>query len=290
MGILYKKLLRITVPRLMQKSCPSAIPRSGEAGKAIYCYSVYAYRAAEPFALLTDFDDQEDSVKALLWDEKSASFNTRKTIAFSELESLDLRVNFYNGLYTVEYVSFCWFIFHYFSRINNIRIFISRRNNAFRQFLFNKRMHVTAKRMALLEMIIAHQVDSKSERSLYSNSEGISELQVCSLLYSDRWFAHPNAANIRLRTKLYLDSLIAANALDFKESKYFVTGAALNQLEEYEQDNRRHRDLMSIQRRIFYLTILMALSALAEAGIIKFPLLWDLSARQNAFPTEKSLL
>lgn len=56
-----------------------------------------------------------------------------------------------------------------------------------------------------------------------------------------------------------------------------VSPSALQTLERYEEDERRHAENVKIQGGILWLTLVIAFFTAVQAGLIKMPRLLDLS-------------
>jgi hypothetical protein len=55
-----------------------------------------------------------------------------------------------------------------------------------------------------------------------------------------------------------------------------VTSKAITTLERYEEEERRHIQAVKLQRKMLYLTFILILVGLLQAGVIKLPTIIDL--------------
>jgi uncharacterized membrane protein YkvI len=51
--------------------------------------------------------------------------------------------------------------------------------------------------------------------------------------------------------------------------EYIVTGKAISTIEKYEEEERRHTAAVKLQKKMFWLTILLLIVAIAQLGNIK---------------------
>jgi hypothetical protein len=84
---------------------------------------------------------------------------------------------------------------------------------------------------------------------------------------------HPDGDAQHKKVNFYLDSLVRSGELDKIDYKYSVAGAALRTIEEYEEEERKHTETVKMQRRMFWLTLVIAFLTFVQAGLIKIPTL-----------------
>lgn len=71
-----------------------------------------------------------------------------------------------------------------------------------------------------------------------------------------------------------LDALVELGELRKNGIGYEVTGLGIATLSQYEEDERKHRESMGLQKGIRWLTFVMMIAALLQAKVIDFkPLL-----------------
>lgn len=126
-------------------------------------------------------------------------------------------------------------------------------------------------RMDLLRVLI--------ERSIRSAGAGVNSMDLMTELYSLRWVLHPEGEDQEYKLGLYLESLVSSGDLVKTGSEFVVASHAILTLEKYEEEERRHRDNLRLQKGMIFLTLLIALLALIQAGLIRFPVLLDFSAQ-----------
>jgi len=107
--------------------------------------------------------------------------------------------------------------------------------------------------------------------------KGMDSFEIMTRLYSMRWVVHPESDAQYEKLKLYLDALEQNGDLSKVNGKYLVQGKAINTLDRYEEDERRHGEVVRTQRLIALLTFAIALFAMVQAEVIKLPTFIDLS-------------
>lgn len=260
--------LRLLTLRLLRSAlscaCPDRVPRSGEAAKRVNCYSVYVDRNTEPYLLVRAVRDEE--LECLEW--SGERFDTPKSIPFSAVLESDLSVTHFFGYSEVQYSGFRDFVLGRLLKFPYAKIHAVRAISSVDQHFFNKRKLVTKQRIELLRFLVAEHLDGRSIRSPIGLMTG---------LYSARWSMHPERDSQRAKLRFYLDSLVATGELTHQHGDYEVTGKALHTIEAYEEQERKHTENVKSQRAMIYLTLAVVLLTSAQAGLIKFPTLIDLS-------------
>lgn len=251
--LLYKWML----PKLISKKCMSEIPRSGEEGKRINCYTVTLDLDGSPFFLATEYKEQ--ILTGSKWD--GHSYANKHSIKLSELENGKLRVRHYYGLTTLTYDSIYDIVFQYITKFIYLKIHLHRHINVAFQYFFNKRKLITKKRIELIQFMMDDQLDR--------THDGITSFDLMMKLYSINWVLHPSGDEQKKRLELYLDSLVMSKELQEVNNEYIITGKAISTIEKYEEEERRHTEAVKLQKKMFWLTILLLFIAIAQLGIIK---------------------
>ena len=130
---------------------------------------------------------------------------------------------------------------------------------------------ITKDRIDLLRFMISDQIDR--------SDKGIHSLDLMTKLYSMKWVVHPEGDQQQEKLELYLDSLVKSEDLELINDEYVVTGNAIRTMGKFEEEERRHVENVKMQKRMLWLTFVIALVALIQAGVIKLPTLLDLSRK-----------
>jgi len=263
--ILYKWIL----PKLISRSCGSGIPRSGKEGEKVNCFVVALDRDDSPFFIATDCTDK--MLTGLKWNGNSYASNHR--LGFKELDNGKLRITHYYGLATITYDSIYDLTWNQITKLVYIKVIVRRHIENLFQYFFNKRKLVTKKRMELIQFMMDDQLDR--------DHDGINSFHLMEKLYSINWVLHPSGDDQLGKLELYLDSLVLSEDIRKVNSDYVVTGKAISTIEKYEEEERRHTEAVKLQKKMFWLTILLLFVAVVQSGVVKLPTLLDLSEKSH---------
>jgi hypothetical protein len=126
------------------------------------------------------------------------------------------------------------------------------------QSRFNKRTLARQDRMQVLATFVQQTI---KEPDFRASSFGLLEI-----LYSRRWFRHPEQDSTNSYYDLVLDSLIASGDLKKVDNiLYSLQSKGLTTLANYELEERRFRDADKQQRRLGWLTAVLVFVGIAQA-------------------------
>jgi hypothetical protein len=240
------------------------VPRSGEAGARINCFSVYIDKDSEPYLLVHALAGE--SLECLEW--SGARFDLPKTVSFSDIPDSDFSITHFYGYSEVQYKGLRDFVAGKVFRLPYLKIRIVRSIESVDQYFFNKKKLVTKQRIELLRFLVSRHLDGKSIKS---------HVELMTGLYSIKWVLHPERESQHARLRFYLDSLVSTGELTSLNGDYELTGKALQTIETYEEQERKHTESVKAQRANAWLTAAIVFLTAAQAGIIKFSTLVDLS-------------
>ena len=161
------------------------------------------------------------------------------------------------GPYEFKYGSPFKFIVHQWMRLPYISILRDR----LEQFQFNRQNLVRLDRIATLRHVY--------EASLETPRREVSSVTLAASIYTNRLFFHPDKSRMLNHCRLLLDSLVASGDLAVAGVAYTLAPAALRTLSEHEEEERRHRDMLSQQRALKWFTF-----ALIAVGILQVYVTW----------------
>ena len=254
--------LKFFLRRLLAKQCPSNLGWDAETAKRDCYYTFVLINSLRNFVVL-GMDDNCVYGKSYCRDR----FSAEASIPLRWINPRDFRIDHHYLYWTMQYMGFSSYVLRGFTRIDVLRANIVNRWRAIDQFFFNRRRLVTKQRHELLRHLVAKYADSENS--------GFDLIDIMTDLYSLKWLQHPKGNTIEKQVELYLESLVASEELYKAGTEYVVTGKAITTLEQYEIEEGRHKDNIRNQRRLIILTIVLALSALIQANVIKLPTILD---------------
>ena len=259
-------LCKLVLPRVLSRACESRIPRSGEEGAQVNCFTTSIDKEGRPYLIVLGLTGGE--LNCIEWD--GSHYQIERIIPLSTLCLSDFQITHYYGLSTIQYSGLFDFVFNRFTMWPYIKTHAFRRIDSFDQYFFNKKKLITKQRMELLKFLINRALEGKTEHEPLDLMEDI---------YTIKCFLHPQWEEQQQKLKFYLDSLVDTGELQEINYKYVVTGHALRAIEEYEEQERKHTANVKMQRRMFWLTFVIAALTLVQAGLVKVPALLDLTVK-----------
>jgi hypothetical protein len=243
---LYKKSFK----KILQSSCPTRIPRTGAEGERIDCYTLELRQDSRPFLLVSAIN--ENVVTGYAW--ANQSYSEEKSLPLSEALQLDIKISHFYGLYEIQFNSIYEYALNY---LPYMRI----KYDKFTRFRYNKtNPFIILKRKELLDLIVRHHLDTGGEQ--------FTSYKIMELMHTSKWANHPHGQASHEKLKIYINSFVTTGELEKSSNvgiAYIVKGQALKTLEDYEVDERRHQESLSLQSRLTLLTVIItAITALIQ--------------------------
>lgn len=248
----------------LRRVSPDRIPRSGDTGAAVNCYTTRVIRGGDDSLLVQSANGE--ICGCLEWDGNRYSIQTQ--IAFVDLLKYRFEFTHYYGLTTIWYSGWLDLALGRIFRLPYIKAKFHYAYHDLTQGIFNRRKLVSKQRIDLLKIIHSAQLNGTNT---------LSSLSVMSLIHTDKWYLHPNKEDEHHRVQFYLEKLAETKDLVKNGIDYQITGQGVAAIEVYEEQERKHGESMSTQSRMFWLTIVIALLTLVQAGLVKLPPLLDLT-------------
>lgn len=264
MNFLTKKLYRYYLPKLVKKKCDEAISRTGETGKKTNCYIVFLHQGVKPYLVIEDTSN--DELNCLKWDGERFSENV--SINIQEADNLKLKIEHYYGLYQVSYFGIYDFLIEQVTQFSYLKINAVRFKDFIFQYIFNRRSLETKQRFDFLKLLTTKFIGSDN---------GFSYVSVMSEMHSDRSFLHPEFNKEASKIQSYLNGFVDTGELKIINHDYHLTGFAYKAINEYEEQERKHKSAIRIQYIMIVLTLALVFFTIVQAGLIKLPIIFDLS-------------
>lgn len=250
---------------VLSRPCGSRIPRSGGKGAAVNCFVTAIDKGDDPYLIVQSLSNGQ--LGCIEWD--GSTYTTAVEHPLASFRPRDFRITHYYGLSEVAYDGLMDFLVNRATAWPYIKIHIVGAFTHLDQYLFNKKKLVSKARNDLLKLLVDEALAGRTEHE---------SLDLMTALYSIKWYSHPEGGAVHERLEFYLDSLAETGELKKIGHKYVVTGHALRAIEEYEEQERKHTENVKMQWRTFWLALAVAALTVVQAGIIRLPVLLDLTS------------
>lgn len=268
---LSRRLAAQVLSRVLARPCGIRIPRSGTKGAAVNCFNVSIDKGGEPYLLIQSLE--KEILNCLEWDGSRFATPTKHSLTSFRLR--DFSITHYYGLAEIRSAGILDFAKDWLTKWPYIKIHAARTLTHVDQYIFNKKKLVAKERKGLLKVLVNEALEGRAEHET---------LDLMTALYSIKWFSHPQGEQAQARLEFYLKSLAETGELRKIGCKYIVTGKALQAIEEYEEQERKHTESVKMQWRTFWLAVAVAFLTVVQAGLIKLPPLLDFSAPVSEKP------
>ena len=238
---IYKKVLE----SVLQHPCPDRIPRSGNAGKRVNCYSIEIYNESTPYLLIDAVDDI--GVIGRLW--TGQEYDKKGTISFEDLNDFKIFITHYYGLCELRSDGIFDYLISKMLPILYIRIWINYILDKLNQLAYNQTNPFILERMQVLEFLIENHIENDGKE--------INSWKIMKDLYSIQWHEHPKGEQVHKRLLLFLDSLVETGEIKEKKDApyhYQVKGKAMATLACFELEERRYKESLSLKKTMNILT------------------------------------
>ena len=129
--------------------------------------------------------------------------------------------------------------------------------------------------MELLKEIYANHLktagsDKTAYGALFGDNGSFTEMKLFEDLYGNRAFEHPAFNKQYTAFKLLLGSLAATGDLEMENGKYRLSPSSLKSIADFEEAERRHADSVRQNKRLFWITVVIAIATAMQAYIAFF--------------------
>lgn len=238
---------------MLRRSCPDTIPRSGEKGMRVRCFSVYLKGTDDDWLLLVKSMGPSE-FQGLLWN--GTRFEKSGSISFSDVEPRSIHIERYVGLFTFTYTGVVRCILNDWTFINRLPIL----REGLAQFLFDRKDLGLTERVETIQALVQASIDDPNFR--------VTEVSLPALLHGHRWILHRD----RKRQQAYARHLLASfeDSGEVKKDQngaYAITGKALTSLSRYQTEKQRHDQMLAQSRHMKWLTLALILVGLASVFV-----------------------
>ncbi len=261
------KIRRFLLSRVIRKACGSSIPRSGREGERVNCFITSVDKEEdEPYLVVLGV--HLNKLECLEWD--GVRYSIQKSISLAAFRLSDFRITHFYGLDEIRYQGITDFVIGRVTGWPYIKVHVIRWLGGLGQYIFNKKKLITKQRIELLQFLVVRALDGVIEHE---------PIDLMADLYTIRWLFHPQGEQQQQKLEFYLKSLVETGELKYTNDRYIVTGKALQTIEEYEEQERKHTESVKMQWRMFWLTLTIAALTLVQSGLVKLPAIIDLTSK-----------
>ncbi|MFS1477264.1 hypothetical protein BCU45_022450 [Vibrio lentus] len=259
------KLYSYYFDKIIDDSATKRIPRSGERARTVNCFVVALDIQDKPYFLATSFDKERTLLKGLLWN--GQEYADSGEVEISDVDNYRLEITHYYGLSSVSYSNIYDLAFHRMFGVVYALVRIQRFYHERKWNSFYKKKFVTKNRMELLYLLAEHHMNS---------GVPLTQQQLMTKLYGPKWVFHPAQKGQQKKIEFYLSSLVNSNDVIKSEKKFQASPQALETIERHEEDERKFEESQALQAKLVLLTLLLAIFAAIQSGLIKLPPIIDL--------------
>lgn len=253
MSWLRRIALDICLKRALSKPCPNSIPRSGSEAKKVDCYACFVSETKnEPLFWLKSEIPQ--GFAALAWNK-----------SIFDLDCIVLRKSIYESNITIrrslgeldfKYTNTWDFVIYEFFGFAYFYLFLQR----LRLLLFTLSTPHRQEAMKILKHMVDLRCRGVGRNQGGINPPGVTAIDLLIDLHGHLICSHPRWDNLYSYTKMVLESLESTeDIIQVSPGTYFAAGRSLDTIRRYEEENRRHRDIVIYNWIIAILTFILAL-------------------------------
>jgi len=246
------------------RAVPDVIPRSGPAGAAVRGVSVMLVLDGEQLQFRRI---EGESVFCLGLDDDE-HFSVECCISVYDAWRAEPIITEYWGLVSFTFDNWPSYEREQLFRWERVKFVARRIRRSVRNRVAAFRKQVAVERYAVLNTVKSLKTDVRVPHSL----------DVAGSLLGNDWTDKLDAFDRLDQIEVMLDALVDLGELRKNGIGYEVTGKGIAALSQYEEEERKHRESMSLQKGIRWLTVVMAVAALLQARVVKFPELWTINA------------
>ncbi|PYE30657.1 hypothetical protein C8J37_11632 [Rhizobium sp. PP-WC-1G-195] len=236
--------LRATAPSLIKTSRPESLQN--------IFFSLFFIERNGPVRFLAKEMHQEGLTG--YWSADAKNFNAECSVPYEAFDDYVIDINYYYPGWTFYNLGVPLFLLQHLVRYPFFRVWIDRTIQVF----FNLRPLARLDRMKVLSYIFRQTIKDSKYQAHTTN--------LLTHFYSSRWALRKDFAELMTYYGLLLDSLKQTGDLAAGEHGGFkMNPQALNTIAAFQLEERRHRNNYSIQRGIFYLTLVLMVVGIAQA-------------------------
>lgn len=246
------KIAILALKLALRRPAPARIPRTLPKAKTVNCFVIQIGDSEEKWPFLAEASTAY-GLEGQWWD--GDAYKIPCCLSFAGIGLRRIEITHYISVYEFTSASPFKFLLAELSAYHWLYIAKDR----IRQAIFNRKKLVRADRIQVLRIAL--------ENSVKVRDFSMSPTTLMSLLYSNRWVFHPDKDTLIRYCSFLLSSLAASGDLIEQQGIYTLAGKALATISEYEEDYRRHRDQILLQRILAILTVALVMVGAVQAYV-----------------------
>lgn len=258
----------------------------GPRTKAVDCYTFELLERDDdlPTCRVVSFDPKSADLSVHIIRTEQKDENRSDIMNLSVAVARSLRITHYYRGWQIPYGSISLFCFLYFTRLWYPRLLVLKLYLQMKRIVFLKRNLKRHNSMEILRYVAEYNLRVPvSELDMIlplTDRRAFDEDTLSRAIYGELFGSHRQSAKLNRLIAFHLDALTTRGDLvqpDRTKRRFVLNGRAFKTIEEYDEQERRHREILNLQLALVILTLVLALAALIQSGLIKLPTLVDLT-------------
>ncbi|PTV70262.1 hypothetical protein [Agrobacterium pusense] len=245
----------------MGKNAPSMIPTSGERATANDFYVVYLLDSEGTARfLVNEISDTELRGK---WSLDGRNFTEPKALSTSELSGFTVWIQHYYRAWTFYSIGVLKFLLYRWTNWPWLRVKFDR----LLQARYNRQELPRQDRMKVLSYMMSETIKDRTFQTHPTN--------LLTHFYTVRWVHRPDKEELMTYYTYLLDSLkVSEDVVATEHHGYKLMPKALNTITGFDLEEQRHNDNKKIQTGLFWLTIVLMVVGVVQAGAAAYEQWW----------------
>lgn len=252
----------------LSRPAPDLVPRSSPRAATVDCFLIH---------IREDDDIADRLVRALRGNEldclewNGEKYDIPVRVSLAEMRACEFKIIHFYGYHDLNFSGLWAFVRARTLRLPYVACAVQNIWHRASQAIFNKKKLVAKRRIDLLNTVL--RLQESGLRSVLTTS-------LMGELYTNKWLFHPARESQAKRVALHVAALVESQELRHAgEAGVVITGAGLQAIERYEEEERRHRASQILQRIGLGIAALVMLLTAAQAELVKLPVLFDWSGK-----------
>ncbi len=260
-----KYILKCAVIVATKKPAPTRIPLTGENALKNDCF-VVEVQATDGDK--TDFQVDLVSKKGFcgrlktLNEQGRTEYSVKACVPLKSLEKWEFEANHFYKTYRFRYRSpFKFIVWNAFSlfKLEILKEKIS-------QLFFNISTKERTERIEVLTELVSMRAEMTDDILLgFVKDQHQSSFELFRKFYGEKVFGNPQYKMMLYRFEMILRSFLDGGEISETRNGFQVEPKALALISQYQEENRRHKEQMAHNRRIFALSIVVAIATIMQA-------------------------